>query len=121
MLSRSSAESRRKWRLARLVITKPHVMAKLVEGHEIAAPKFAAAFGDCVAVAGFRLFFQLPDQGPRGAVLHRRRQLAQTFNGFVEQFGHAVSITSGCTRLGIDKRRKTFRKKNIVRTNLLRP
>jgi hypothetical protein len=56
MPSRSSADSRRNCRLARLAITKPHVMPQLVERHEIAALKIAAAFGDRLTVAGFWLF-----------------------------------------------------------------
>jgi hypothetical protein len=48
-------------------------MPKLVERHEFAALKIAAAFGDGLAIAGLRLFLQLQDQCSGGAVLQRRR------------------------------------------------
>ena len=59
-------------------------MSELVERHEIAALKLAAAFNNCLAVAGLGLLIQLADQGQRGTVLHGGRQPAQAFDGLVK-------------------------------------
>src|ERR1051326_7998513 len=113
ILSRSLAASRRNCRFARLAITKPHFMPQLVETHEITALKIPPTGRDRFAVTGLRLFLKLEDQGTGSAVLHGRRQLAQTRNGFVQQFRHAAIIPyrpHGSTP------HRMVRKKNIVRS-----
>ena len=72
--------SPRSWRLARLVITRPHFMSPLVERHELAARKFRPTLFDCVQVTGFRLFFKLRHQCACGGVLHVIGKLLQSLN-----------------------------------------
>jgi hypothetical protein len=59
-------------------------MPELVERHEFAALKIAAAFGNCLVIASLWLFLQLEDHCASGAVLQRCGQSAQTFDSFVK-------------------------------------